>query len=70
MDRFATVALALSTLAARRLGWRPGEFWDATPAELATCLGLDSGPDGHGPAGATGLDRATLCHMMEQDHDR
>jgi hypothetical protein len=22
------------------LGWRPAEFWDATPAELALCLQL------------------------------
>jgi hypothetical protein len=28
-------------LAARVLGWRPGEFWAATPAELASALGVD-----------------------------
>ncbi|MDQ3139478.1 MAG: phage tail assembly chaperone [Pseudomonadota bacterium] len=32
------------------LGWRPGEFWDATPAELALMLqpnaGHDAPPDG------------------------
>ncbi|WP_431848285.1 phage tail assembly chaperone [Allosphingosinicella sp.] len=29
------------------LGWRPGEFWAATPAELAGVLGaMSSEPDG------------------------
>ena len=31
------------------LGWRPGEFWDSTPAELASALrlnGMFNGPDG------------------------
>lgn len=26
------------------LGWRPGEFWDATPAELAMALSLTGQP--------------------------
>ena len=34
----AANALPLCALAARGLGWRPGEFWQATPAELAACL--------------------------------
>ncbi|WP_156447450.1 phage tail assembly chaperone, partial [Blastomonas sp. CCH1-A6] len=33
--RFADAARALSGLAARLLGWRPQEFWQATPDELA-----------------------------------
>ncbi|NNM76648.1 phage tail assembly chaperone [Sphingomonas sp. ID1715] len=33
--RFAANALRLSGLAGVLLGWRPGEFWEATPAELA-----------------------------------
>ena len=36
--RFGARAAALSGLAARLLGWRPDEFWAATPAELASAL--------------------------------
>ncbi len=32
---FGARATMLCGLAARVLGWRPGEFWAATPAELA-----------------------------------
>lgn len=35
---FGEVALRWSSAAARLLGWRPREFWDSTPAELAACL--------------------------------
>ena len=34
-ERFGNSATLLCGLAARVLGWRPGEFWAATPAELA-----------------------------------
>lgn len=39
---FAPGAARLAGLAARLLGWRPAEFWNATPAELAVIL--DAGP--------------------------
>lgn len=35
---FGCGALRLSGLSARALGWRPAEFWDATPAELAAAI--------------------------------
>jgi len=35
---FGAQALALAGVAARLLGWRPDEFWRATPAELAGAL--------------------------------
>jgi hypothetical protein len=35
---FGEQASKLAGLAARLLGWRPGEFWAATPAELAAAL--------------------------------
>ena len=35
---FAERAAALAGLAAAALGWRPHEFWAATPAELALSL--------------------------------
>ncbi|MGX7951414.1 phage tail assembly chaperone [Tsuneonella sp. HG249] len=59
---FGASALALCGLAARALGWRPGEFWPATPAELAACLADPSAP----PAP---LGRADLTRLMESDPD-
>jgi uncharacterized phage protein (TIGR02216 family) len=35
---FAAAAVRLAGLAGVLLGWRPNEFWTATPAELATVL--------------------------------
>ena len=61
-DTFGTAALPLCALAARALGWRPGEFWDATPAELAACLADPAAP----PAP---LARGDLHRLMESDPD-
>ena len=36
--RFGEAASRLSGIAAMLLGWRPDEFWAATPAELAVAL--------------------------------
>nr|WP_294849834.1 phage tail assembly chaperone [uncultured Sphingomonas sp.] len=36
---FGERAVLLAGLSARVLGWRPGEFWDATPAEMAVAVG-------------------------------
>jgi len=38
MPRFGDSALHLAGLLPRLLGWRPAEFWSATPAELAAIL--------------------------------
>lgn len=35
---FGSGALRLAGLAAPGLGWRPAEFWGATPAELAAAI--------------------------------
>ncbi len=35
---FTQTATRLAGLAGALLGWRPAEFWNATPAELATIL--------------------------------
>ena len=35
---FGACAARLCSVAATLLGWRPDEFWNATPAELALCL--------------------------------
>lgn len=61
-ELFAPAALRLAGLAGRLLGWRPAEFWAATPAELAAVLA----PETDAPAP---LDRAALSRLMEQDHD-
>lgn len=55
-------ALILAGHAARLLGWRPHEFWAATPAELATALAP--------PPAAAPLTLADLARMMERDDDR
>ena len=37
-ELFAEGAARLSGLIPRLLGWRPDDFWNATPAELAAIL--------------------------------
>jgi hypothetical protein len=44
-------------MAAVALGWRPGEFWDSTPSELATALGLHDQPGEQ-------IDRSTVEHLL------
>ena len=61
MSIFAYTARRLSGLSARVLGWRPGEFWAATPAELAAMF------EPPGDAAAP-LSRAELNALMERDH--
>jgi hypothetical protein len=60
--RFAQSALRLCALAARALGWKPAEFWAATPAELAAILAPPR------DVGTGGVSRSDLTRMMEQDH--
>lgn len=38
---FGERAAELAGMAATLLGWRPDEFWNATPDELATALGIN-----------------------------
>ena len=59
---FGPGARRLSALAARLLGWRPHEFWAATPAELAAILAPDAAP------GAAPLSREEMNRLMERDH--
>lgn len=48
-DSFGDAAVRLCGAAATILGWRPADFWEATPAELAAALGpltsSSEGPD-------------------------
>lgn len=61
---FGEGAQRLSALAARMLGWRPAEFWAATPAELAAILAPEPGP------AARPLSRAEMNRMMEREHGK
>ncbi|MGJ8536849.1 MAG: phage tail assembly chaperone [Parasphingopyxis sp.] len=47
------------------LGWRPEEFWVATPAELAAVLTAFSDDD----AGGVPVARPDLSRLMEQFPD-
>lgn len=62
-ETFGAGARLLAGHMARHFGWRPAEFWQATPAELAAVLGP---PD----AAARPLDRASLDQLMELENDR
>ncbi len=57
---FSESAARLAGMAGALLGWRPDEFWAATPAELAAVLTTLSG--GAGPC-ATPFDLARLMEM-------
>jgi Phage tail assembly chaperone protein, TAC len=49
-DNFIQQATRLAGLTGALLGWRPAEFWNATPAELAailTALAPDAGNAAH-----------------------
>lgn len=48
-ELFTPAAARLAGLAGALLGWRPGEFWDATPAELAGILGAIAGESPDAP---------------------
>ena len=47
-ERFGAAALRLAGVAGIALGWRPDEFWRATPAELAAVLAPIAPADGQG----------------------
>lgn len=53
---FAEAARRLGGVAGLLLGWRPDEFWRATPAELAAVLGTLPG-EAAPPASAEDLKR-------------
>lgn len=71
MAQFGTAAARLAGLAGAVLGWRPDEFWRATPQELAGVLDalahIGVGGAGGGDAGPP--DTAELARLMEQYPD-
>ena len=64
--RFADGARRLAGLVPRTLGWRPGEFWQATPAELAAILAAFRQAQDEREGGQP-LSRAELASLMERD---
>ena len=61
MRRFGEAAARLAGVAGWLLGWRPDEFWRATPDELACVLKAARGED---EGGAGGVDGAELARLM------
>ena len=60
-ETFAAGTTRLAGIVPRLLGWRPDEFWQATPAELAAIFAADEPPCG------TPLSRSELDTMIERD---
>lgn len=58
---FSEAAARLAGLAGALLGWRPDEFWNATPAELGAVLRALTGDGSHG---ASTADLARLMDMF------
>ena len=57
---FSEAAARLAGFAGAMLGWRPDEFWNATPAELAAVV---EAMVGELPVGASADDLARLKEM-------
>ena len=63
-DRLGPAAIGLAGVLARVAGWRPDEFWAATPADVQAVLA------GWAEAEADAdFDGATLAAMMERFPD-
>jgi hypothetical protein len=63
-DRLGLAAVTLVGVMARVAGWRPGEFWTATPADVRAALAGWVEADGD-----AGFDGAALAALMEQFPD-
>lgn len=61
-ETFAACAALCAGISARLLGWRPGEFWQATPAELV--MALTQPTDANRPSPPS---RELIARMMERD---
>ncbi|MEM6475411.1 MAG: phage tail assembly chaperone [Pseudomonadota bacterium] len=61
---FSEAAPQWAAIASQLLGWRPAEFWQATPAELATALRApDAAHEGSAPS------RTLIAELMERDEN-
>jgi hypothetical protein len=63
MVRFADAASQLAGAAGALLGWRPAEFWSATPAELGAVF------EAIAPSGEVAADADLLARLKEQYPD-
>lgn len=61
---FSESAGRLAGLAGALLGWRPNEFWSATPAELAAVFEALCGGGGDRAAAVSGDDLERLRRMF------
>ncbi|MXO91226.1 phage tail assembly chaperone [Pontixanthobacter aquaemixtae] len=61
-ELFGPRAAQLAGLAAQTLGWRPAEFWNATPPDLALALKELAPAKG-------GLSRRELDSLLESERD-
>jgi hypothetical protein len=62
---FADGAVRLAGFAGAALGWRPGEFWAATPAELVAVVRALAGDD----AAVAPPDPAAVARLREMFPD-
>ena len=62
-EGFVSAATKLAGLAGALLGWRPDEFWKATPAELAAVIAALAGDH------ASAADAADLARLKEMFPD-
>lgn len=64
---FTMTASRLAGLTALLLGWRPSEFWGATPTEVMAIWEAARGSEPMGPAGPPGAD--VLARLKEMFPD-
>lgn len=64
--QFSTLAKRLAGQAGLLLGWRPDEFWRATPDEVADALSVFREMPG---TADQPLDRAVMTNLMEMHPD-
>ena len=62
-DTFAASARILAGQTALLLGWRPSDFWAATPAELAAIFAVKADID------PPGLGRDDFSELLERDRN-
>ena len=61
-DTFAEHSKRWFGLAAQMLNWRPSDFWESTPIELAYSL-----QDPAASGALAGPSREQICKLMERD---
>jgi len=53
----------MAGMACRVLGWRPGDFWNSTPAEITAIFSTDDDPQ------AVPFSRVEFEKLMKRDGD-